>query len=290
MIVGYAPGGTGDILGRIIASQLGVELGQNIAVENRAGAGGTIAAHDVAQAAPDGYTILIGQTPELTVNPFLMKNVGYDPMDLEPIALAGVVALALVVPPNSPISSVAQWVADLRAKKPLTFASAGIGSPSHLSGELLKLKLDENLVHVPYKGAGPALTDVAGGQVDFYFPGYPGSVPLVQSGRVKMLAVSTAKRLRDAPDVPTVAEASGMPEFDFTLWAGFFAPHGTPSEIVTRLNAAINKVIAEPAIHARLRQAGAEVTAMSINELAAFVRSEIAKNKMIIQATNLKAE
>jgi tripartite-type tricarboxylate transporter receptor subunit TctC len=291
MIVGYAPGGTGDILGRIIANQLGSELGQTIIVENRAGAGGTIAAHDVVNSMPDGYTILIGQTPEIAVNPTLMKDVGYDPQkDLEPIALAGVVPLALVVPPNSPYSNVAQWAADLRAKKPLTFASAGIGSPSHLGGELLKLKLDENLVHVPYKGAGPALTDVAGGQVDFYFPGYPGAVPLVQSGQVKMLAVSTAKRLRDAPDVPTVAEATGLDNYDFTLWAGFFAPHGVPPDVMAQLNAAINKVIVEPEINARLRQAGAEVTPMSIDQLAAFVRSEIATNQMILKATNLTAQ
>src|SRR5271155_1590001 len=145
-----------------------------------------------------------------------MKNVGYDRLqDLQPIALAGVVPLALVVPPNSPFSTAAQWVAALRAREPLTFASAGIGTPGHLAGELLKLKLDSKLIHVPYKGAGPALNDVAGGQVDFYFPGYPGAVPLVQGGRIKMLAVSTAKRLSSAPDTPTVAEAAGLPDFDF---------------------------------------------------------------------------
>jgi len=220
-----------------------------------------------------------------------MKDVGYDPLkDFEPIALAGVVPLALVVPPHSPYSNVAQWADDLRAKKALAFASAGVGSPSHLSGELLKLKLDENLVHVPYKGAGPALTDVAGGQVDFYFPGFPGSVPLVQSGQVKMLAVSTVKRLRDAPGVPTVAEATGLDNFDFTLWAGFFAPHGVPPEVTARLNAAINKVIVEAEINARLRQAGAEVTPMSIDQLAAFMRTEIENNRMIIKATNLTAQ
>ena len=229
LIVNFPPGGTGDILGRIIANQLSIELGQSIAVENRSGAGGTIGARDVVNAAPDGYTLTVGQTPEIAINPYFMKDVGYDPLkDLQPIALAGVVPLALVVPPKSPFSTAAQWVAALRSNQALTFASAGIGTPGHLAGELLKLKLDNKLVHVPYKGAGPALNDVAGGQVDFYFPGYPGAVPLVQGGRIKMLAVSTAKRAPAAPDMPTVAEVTGIADFDFTLWAGFFGPRGLP--------------------------------------------------------------
>ncbi len=221
-------------------------------VENRPGAGGTIGARDVVNADPDGYMLTVGQTPEIAINPYFMKDVGYDPLkDLQPIALAGVVPLALVVPPNSPFSTVAQWVAALRANQPMTFASAGIGTPGHLAGELLKLKLDSKLVHVPYKGAGPALIDVAGGQVDFYFPGYPGAVPLVQGGKVKMLAISTANRSPLSPDMPTVAEATGIPDFDFTLWAGFFGPRALPMDIATRLNAAINKVIVEPDIKAR---------------------------------------
>jgi tripartite-type tricarboxylate transporter receptor subunit TctC len=291
MIVGYAPGGTGDILGRIIANQLASELGQTIFVENRAGAGGTIAAHDVVNAAPDGYTILIGQTPEIAVDPYFMRDVGYDPMkDLQPIALAGVVPMALVVPPNSPYSTAAQWVAGLRAEKALTFASAGVGSPGHLGGELLKLRLDEKLVHVPYKGAGPALNDVAGGQVDFYFPGYPGDVPLVQGGRIKMLAVSTAKRVRSAPDTPTVAEVTGLADFDFTLWAGFFAPRGLPNDLAVRLNGAINKVILEPQIKSKLEASGAEVSALSIDQLGAFVRANVERYRAVISASSLKAD
>jgi tripartite-type tricarboxylate transporter receptor subunit TctC len=209
---------------------------------------------------------------------------------LQPIALAGVVPLALVVPPNSPFSTVAQWVAALRANQPLTFASAGIGTPGHLAGELLKLKLDSKLVHVPYKGAGPALNDVAGGQVDFYFPGYPGAVPLVQGGRVKMLAISTANRSPLSPDTPTVAEATEMPDFDFTLWAGFFGPRALPIDIATRLNAAINKVILEPEIKERLHETGAAVSPMSINQFTAFVRGEIDRYQAIIKAADLKPE
>ena len=291
LIVSFPPGGTGDILGRIIANQLAIELGQSIAVENRSGAGGTIGARDVVGAPPDGYTLTVGQTPEIAINPYFMKDVGYDPLkDLQPIALAGIVPLALVVPPQSPFSTAAQWAAALRANQPLTFASAGIGTPGHLGGELLKLKIDGKLVHVPYKGAGPALNDVAGGQVDFYFPGYPGAVPLMQGGRIKMLAVSTAKRLASAPDTPTVAEVIGLANFDFTLWAGFFGPHGLPSDITARLNSAINKVILEPEIKSKLEANGAEVSALSIDQFGAFVRADVERYKEIIKDGDLKPE
>ena len=291
LIVSFPPGGTGDILGRIIAGQLSIELGQSFAVENRSGAGGTIGARDVAKAEPDGYTLTVGQTPEIAVNPYFMKEVGYDPQtDLQPIALAGVVPLALVVPANSPFSTVAQWVAALRAKQPLTFASAGIGTPGHIGGEMLKLKLDDKLIHVPYKGAGPAMNDVAGGQVDFYFPGYPAAVPLTQGGRVKLLAVTSATPSPNAPNIPTVAAATGLPDFDFTLWAGFFGPRGMPAEITTRLNAAINKVIVEPEVMARLQANGADVRALSIDQTAAFVQTEIGKYRSIIKAADPKPE
>ncbi len=204
LIVNFAPGGTGDIVGRIVANQLSIELNQSVVVENRAGAGGTIGARDVANAPPDGYTLTVAQTPEIAINPYFMKDVGYDPLkDLQPIALAGVVPLALVVPINSPYTTVEQWVAcAARRRQPMTFASAGVGTPGHIAGELLKLKLDNKLVHVPYKGAGPALNDVAGGQVDFYFPGYPGAVPLIarrprQTAR-GLLGETLADRARDA--------------------------------------------------------------------------------------------
>lgn len=291
LIVNFPPGGTGDIIGRIVANQLAIELGQSVVVENHSGAGGTIGARDVVNAPPDGYTLTVAQTPEIAINPYFMKDVGYDPLkDLQPIALGGVVPLALVVPPNSPYSTAAQWVAALRSGKALTFASAGIGTPGHLAGELLKLKLDNKLVHVPYKGAGPALNDVAGGQVDFYFPGYPGAVPLMQGGRIKLLAVSTAKRSPLAPDIPTVAEATGIANFDFTLWAGFFGPRGLPTDIATRLNAAIDKIILEPDIKARLQQIGAAVSALSIDQFAAFVRADIERYQTIIKDGNLKPE
>jgi tripartite-type tricarboxylate transporter receptor subunit TctC len=291
LIVNFAPGGAGDILGRIIGNQLGIELHQSVVVENHAGAGGTIGARDVVNAAPDGYTLTVAQTPEIAINPYFMKDVGYDPLkDLQPVALGGVMPLVLAVPAKSPYDNVAQWVAALRANKAMTFASAGVGTPGHLAGEMLKLKLDNKLVHVPYKGAGPALNDVAAGQVDFYFPAYPSAVPLSQGGKIKLLAVSTVKRSTASPDIPTVAEATGISDFDFPLWVGFFGPHGMPMDVTQKLNTAINKIILEPAINARLKAIGPEVSALSIDQFTAFVRTDIAKYREIIKAGNLKPD
>jgi tripartite-type tricarboxylate transporter receptor subunit TctC len=291
LIVNFAPGGAGDILGRIIGNQLAIELHQSVVVENHAGAGGTIGARDVVNAAPDGYTLSVAQTPEIAINPYFMKDVGYDPLkDLQPLALAGVMPLALAVPAKSPYATVAQWVAALRAGTPMTFASAGVGTPGHLAGEMLKLKLDNKLIHVPYKGAGPALNDVAAGNVDFYFPAYPSAVPLAQGGKIRLLAVSTAKRSTVSPDLPTVAEATGIANFDFPLWVGFFGPRGLPVDIAQKLNGAINKIILEPAINARLKAIGPEISALSIDQFSAFVRTDIAKYREIIKEGNLKPE
>jgi tripartite-type tricarboxylate transporter receptor subunit TctC len=172
----------------------------------------------------------------------------------------------------------------------MNFASAGIGTPGHLAGELLKLKLDPKLVHVPYKGAAPALNDVAGGQVDWYFPAYASGLPLVQGGKIKLLAVSSAKRATQAPDIPTVAEATGIADYDFKLWVGFFAPRGVPKDVAARLNEAINKIIMEPAIKTRLETTGSDVMALSIDQFDAFVRADVARYRAIIAAANLKPE
>lgn len=292
LIVNFAPGGTGDIVARLIGAKLSGAVGQSVVVENRPGAGGTLGARDVVNAEPDGYTLTVAQTPEIAINPFFMKDAGYDPRkDLQPIALAGVVPLALVVPADAPYSTMAEFVKFLRTTdRPVTFASAGIGTPGHLAGELMKLKLNNRLTHVPYKGAGPALNDVVGGHVDFYFPGFPAAVPLMQGGKVKLLAVSSAKRSSTAPDIPTVAEATGIANFDFTLWVGFFGPRALAPDITRRLNAEINKILLDPDIKSRLQNDGAEVSVLSTDEFAAFVRKEIDKYQAIIKAADLKPE
>ncbi|HUL89066.1 MAG TPA: tripartite tricarboxylate transporter substrate binding protein [Pseudolabrys sp.] len=291
VIVAYAAGGTGDVVARSISDRLGAALGQSIVVENRAGASGAIGAHSVTSAAPDGYTLLVGQTGEIAVNQHWLKGLNYDPdKDLMPIALAAIVPLALVVPAKAPYSTLPEFLTALKAKPKMTFASAGIGTPGHFAGELLKQKFDDNLTHVPYKGAGPALNDVIGNHVDFYFPGFPAAAPHVKGGTVKVLALSSAKRSPAAPDVPTIAEITGMKDYDFTLWAGFFAPRGTPQPIIDRLNTEINKVIEDPEVKTRLEAAGAVVTPMSVAQFKEFVQNESAKYLRVIKETGVTSQ
>jgi tripartite-type tricarboxylate transporter receptor subunit TctC len=291
LIVAYAAGGTGDIVARSISDKLGASLGQSVVVENRAGASGAIGAHSVTSASPDGYTLLVGQTAEVAINQHWLKGLNYDPdKDLMPIALAAVVPLALVVPSKAPYSTLPEFLAALKSKPKMTFASAGIGTPGHFAGELLKLKFDENLAHVPYKGAGPALNDLIGNHVDFYFPGFPAAAPHVKGGNLKMLALSSGKRSPAAPDIPTVAEITGIQDYDFTLWAGFFAPRGTPQPVIDRLNKEINKAVEDPEVKARLEAAGAVVTPMSVDQFKGFVRNESAKYLRVIQQTGVTSQ
>jgi tripartite-type tricarboxylate transporter receptor subunit TctC len=290
MIVGYAAGGTGDVVARIVAAKLQVALNQSVIVENRAGASGAIAAHGVVTSAPDGLTLLVGQTAEVAINQHWLKQITYNPdKDLQAVALLAVVPLALTVPAKAPYSTMAEFLKALPGQK-MTFASAGTGTPGHFAGEFLKAKTKANLVHVPYKGAGPALNDLLGSHVDLYFPGMPAVLPHVKSGSLKVLAVSSAKRSAIAPDVPTIAETTGMTDFDFTLWAGVFAPRATPPEIVAKLNAEINKVLNDPETKAKLVDAGAEVDAMSVTQFRAFVDGESAKYLRIIKETGVTAE
>jgi tripartite-type tricarboxylate transporter receptor subunit TctC len=291
LIVAYSPGGTGDVVARVIADRLGPALGQTIVVENRAGASGAIGATAVVNAAPDGHTLLVGQTAEIAVNQYWIKGLTYDPKDLMPVALATVVPLALAIPGKAPYTSMAEMFKAMQsAGKQFSFASAGTGTPGHLAGEYLSAKLPGKLVHVPYKGAGPPLNDIIGGHVDMYFPGFPPVMPLMKAGTVKVLAVSSAQRAQAAPEIPTVAETTGFADFDFTLWQGFFAPRGTPKEVIARLNGEINKILAEPETKQRLLDAGANVVPMSIEEFAAFVKAESEKYERIIRLTGVKPD
>src|SRR3954464_13240464 len=291
LIVAYAPGGTGDVVARIVADKLGPALGQTVVVENRAGASGAIGATAVVNAPPDGHTLLVGQTGEVVVNQYWIKGLTYDPKDLQPIALATVVPLALTIPGKAPYASMAEFFKAMKESgKQFSFASAGTGTPGHLAGEYLSAKLPGKLVHVPYKGAGPALNDIIGGHVDMYFPGFPPVMPMMKSGTVKVLAVSSAKRADAAPEIPTLAEATGFSDFDFTLWQGFFAPRGTPADVIARLNGEINKILADPEVKARLIDAGANVVPLSLEGFATFVRNESEKYERIIKLTGVKSE
>ena len=290
LVVGYAPGGTGDFVARLVGNKLSEKFNRTVVVENRAGASGAIAAQFVANSAPDGNTILCGQTPEIAINPHFLKGNLDVERDLVPIALGGVVPLALVVPKDAPYSTVPDMLKAAQTPKGLLFASAGTGTPGHFAGELLRLASHGNMTHVPYKGAGPALADLLGSHVDFYFPGFPAALPFVKNGQMKLLAVSTAQRAATAPDVPTVAEAAGIKDFDFSLWAGFFAPRGTPAAIVAQLNAAINEVLALPDIKTKMADAGADIIPMSADQFAAFMKRESEKYMRVIKEAGIKPE
>ena len=292
LVVGYAPGGTGDFVARLLSVRLTAVFGQSVVVENRAGASGAIAAQSVASAAPDGHTLLVGQTPEIAINPHWLKGLGFDvEKDLQPIALTGVVPLVLVVPAKAPYATVAGLVAASRtAPKGLLFASAGTGTPGHFAGEVLRLKTGGNMTHVPYKGAGPALNDLLGSHVDLYFPGFPAAAPHVKAGTLKQLAVSSAKRSAVAPETPTVTEATGIKDFDFTLWVGIFAPRQTPKAVVARLNGAINGILAQPEFKEKMYEAGADAIPMSVDEFTAFMRAESDKYLAVIQETGIKPD
>jgi tripartite-type tricarboxylate transporter receptor subunit TctC len=290
VVVPYAPGGTGDIVGRLIADKLAQSLGQTFVIENRAGASGAIGTQLVANAMPDGHSLLVGQTGELAINQHWIKDLGYDPnRDLAPIALAAVVPLALVVPRSAPYSTVAGMIAAAKSRT-LSFASAGTGTPGHFAGELLKLRTASRLTHVPYKGAGPALNDLVGGHVDMFFSGFPAAAPQVKAGTLKLLAVSSGTRSSAAPDAPSVAEAADIPDFDITLWVGFFAPRGTPEAIVRRLNGEINRILQLPDIKARLEEDGAEIRLLTPDALSGFMRSESDKYLRIIKQTGVTSD
>jgi tripartite-type tricarboxylate transporter receptor subunit TctC len=291
LIVAYSAGGTGDVVARQLSDKLGQALGQGVVVENRAGASGAIGARYVATSAPDGYTLLMGQTAEISVNQHWLKDNGYNAeTDLVPIALCAVVPLALVVPKTAPYSTMQDYFTFLKSGKPSTFASAGTGTPGHFAGELLKLRTKANMTHIPYKGATPALNDLVGAHVDMYFPGFPAVTGLMQANAVKLLAVSSATRSPTAPTVPTVKEVTGIDNFDFTLWAAMFAPKGTPKEIVARLNAEVNKLLASEDIKAKFAVLGAEIRIMSTEQTVAFTKTESAKYLQVIKDTGAKPE
>jgi tripartite-type tricarboxylate transporter receptor subunit TctC len=278
LVVAYPPGGLGDIVAHALSEGLASALGQPVTVENRPGASGAVGAQSVARAAPDGRTLLVGQTAEVAIDPNLAKNLGYEPArDLEPVALAAVVPLALVVPAKAPYATLEDLLEAARTSpRGLSFASAGPGTPGHFAGELLRLRRTSRLTHVPYDGAGPALEDLVRGRVDFYFASLPSAMPYVTAGKLKILALSSARRSPAVPTIPTVEEA-GIKNFDITLWAGIFAPRGTPREMVQRLNQEINQILGRPEVRDPLRRDGAEITPMSADQFADFVSSEASK-------------
>jgi tripartite-type tricarboxylate transporter receptor subunit TctC len=283
LVVAFPPGGVGDLVARIIADKLAGTLGQSVTVENRPGGTGAIGAQSIARAAPDGRTLLLGQTPEIVVHRALVGDVGYlANKDLQPVALVAVIPLVLAARSDAPYASVDELLKAARASpRGLLFGSGGPGTPGHLAGELLRSRTGARLSHVPFEGGGPALEGLLNRRVDFSFPVLLTALPQITAGQAKALAVTSAKRSPALPNVPTLSEA-GVKDVDVSHWVGIFAPAGTPGEIVTKLNQAINQILAQPEVRDRLVGSGAEVTPMSADQFAGFVRSEASKYVLLI--------
>ncbi|MFL6806453.1 MAG: Bug family tripartite tricarboxylate transporter substrate binding protein [Xanthobacteraceae bacterium] len=291
LVVPYAAGGGNDVMARTVADTMSRVLGQQIVVENRAGAGGTIATRQVAKSAPDGYTLVIGGTGTLAVNPTLYGNVGYDPRkDFAPVGLIGTSALIILVHPSIPARSIRELI-DLAKQEPgkLNYASAGVGSGIHLGTALFEHMADVKLTHVPYRGTGPALTDLLGGHVAVYFSSLPSAVGIVKDGKVRALGVTGSKRSPVFPDMPTVAEA-GLPEYEAVLHYGIAAPAGTPRPIVDKLNAALRTAVAAPETQQRMATEGTEPLASTPEEYAADIDREETKWSAIVRQSGAKAE
>jgi tripartite-type tricarboxylate transporter receptor subunit TctC len=290
-IVPFPPGGTTDILARTIALKLGPALGTTIVVENKPGAGGNIGSDFVAKAKPDGYTILGGTISSHAINPSIYKTMPYDALkSFQPITLIGTNANVLVVSAGSPFKSVQDVIAAAKAKPgTISFASAGNGTSQHLSGELFKSLAGIQMEHVPYKGSGPAIQDVMAGHVPMMFDTTVVAAPHIQSGKLRALAVTSAKRVKSLPNVPTMVEA-GVPGYDLVSWQGVFAPAGTPKDVVQRLNAELVKILKQPDVRERFESLGLEPVGNTPEEFAAFQKAEVAKWAKVVKDAKITAD
>jgi tripartite-type tricarboxylate transporter receptor subunit TctC len=291
LIVPYAAGGGNDVMARIVADKMSAALGQQIVVENRGGAGGSIATRQVAKSEPDGYTLGLGGTGTLAIDPTLYSNIGYDPRkDFAPVGLIATSALVVLVHPSIPAHSVKELIA-LAGKEPgaLNYASAGSGSGIHLGSELFASMAGIKLTHVPYKGSAPALTDLLGGHVAIYFSSLPPAIGLVKDGKVRALAVTGAKRSAVFPDLPTVAEA-GLPGYEAVLHYGIVAPAGTPGPVIEKLNQALQTALANEDVKAKIAADGAEPLPSTPAEYAADIDREEAKWSEIVRKSGAKAD
>ena len=290
-VVPFAPGGTTDILARTVGEKLAVALGQPVIIENKPGAGGGVGAEFTAKSAPDGYTIMGGTISTHAINASLYKSLPYDPVkDFVAITLIARVPNMLVINPSVPAKDVKELIALLKANPgKYSFASSGNGTSQHLSGELFKSMSGTDMQHIPYKGSPPALQDVVGGQVAMTFDNITTALPLAKAGKLRALAVTTAKRSSVAPEVPTLAE-SGLPGFEVGSWQGVFAPAGTPPEIVKRLNAEIVKALNMPDVRDKLSGLGAEIVADSPEEFSALVKAEVAKWADVVKKSGAKVD
>jgi tripartite-type tricarboxylate transporter receptor subunit TctC len=290
LIVPWPPGGGTDVFARVIGQKLSERVGYTVVIDNRPGASGNIGAEIVAKSPPDGYTIMLA-TITLATNPSMYKSLSFDPLkDFAPITLVAGVPHVLVVSPSLPVNSVKDLIALAKAEPgKLNYASAGSGSPFHLAAELFKSMTGTTIVHVPYQGGGPAITAVIGGQVQLTFGNLLAVLPLVKSGKLKALGITSAKRSSAAPELPTIAE-EGVRGYDFSSWFGFFAPAGTPKATVAKLNQEIVSILETPEMKQRLTQDGADVVASSAQEFGTYLASETKKWAQVIKQAGIRAD
>ena len=286
LIVPFAPGGSTDSQARVLADYLGRALGQQVVVVNVGGAGGTIGLNQGAKATPDGYT-LVTATPSMTINPYIQKNIPYDPIkDFEPIALVATSPIVLVVPKDSKIKTVRDLIEMAKAKPgQVRYGSAGIGSATHLSTALFATMAGVDLVHVPYRGAGPALLDLIAGRIDLQFENAPSVLGHVHSGTLRGVAVGSAKRSSLFPDLPTIGET--VPGYEATSWFGVLAPAKTPRAVIDKINAAINKALADAAVKKQMDALGVELIGGTPDQFAVFLKARMAELKTVSKAANL---
>jgi len=291
LVAPFAPGGKIDLNARNVAPGLSAELGQPVVVENRGGAGGRVGTEFVAKAPPDGYTMLLGSSGSLTVNPAFSVNVPYDPLrDFAPTSLVSLVPLMLTVHPSLPVKNAREFIALAKARPgEILMASAGAGSNTHLTGELFQVVTGVKLTHVPYKGSGPALVDLVGGQTQLIFDLVSTSAPYIQSGRLRGIAVAFPKRSPVLPGVPTMAE-SGVAGFEASTYTGVFLPAATPREIVARVTAALVKVLDQPATRDAFSRMGGEVIKSTPEEVTARLRNDLALWRKVQQKTGIRIE
>jgi tripartite-type tricarboxylate transporter receptor subunit TctC len=290
-VVAFPPGGGTDIIARSIAQKLSERLSQQVVVDNRPGAGGNIGTDIVAKSAPDGYTMLMGSAGPLAINASLFASMPFDPQrDLAPVTLAASTPNVLVVNPSLKVTTVTELIALAKANPGrINFASSGFGTPAHLAGELFNSMAGVKLVHVPYKGASPALADLLGGQVQLMFSTMPPALPHVKDGKLRALAVTSLKRSPAAPELPTMDEAA-LPGFEANTWHGVVLPAGAQAEVVTRLNREIVAILHLPDVVERLSAQGAEPVGSTPEEFAAYIRSETVKWAKVVRASGAKAE
>ena len=291
LVVPFTPGGSTDILARALAPKLALALGVNVVVDNKAGAGGSLGAAEVAKAEPDGNTLLMGHIGTLAVNPAIYPKLAYDPIkSFAPVAWVARVPNVLVVPAASPARTFKDFIDRARANPGrMTFSSGGNGSAAHITFEYLKLRARIFMLHIPYRGSAPSVTDLIAGQVDATFTGAPAVLPHIKSGRLRALAVSSAQRIANLPDVPTVAE-SGLAGWEADQWYGVVAPAGTPAAVVARLNAEINKALALPDVAQQLAVEGALPMSTTPQAFGDLIQREIPRWAEVVKAGNVKPD